>query len=374
MEYTKNVTKYLGLDTHKATVAVAVAKEGGGEPDFLGTIPNTTEAIARLVRRLGPVDNMYVCYEAGPCGYGIYRQLKEMGVACMVAAPSLIPSKPGERVKTDRRDAKKLARLLRSGELVGVWVPDEEQEAFRDLTRAREDIHEDMVRKRNQIGKFLLRHSITPPEGVKPWTCRYREWLNSVRLQQPAAVAVLREYIFALESTEAMINRLDLEIADLYKKTKLAPFIDGLQSLRGVGLITAATVVAEAGDLTRFTSAGQVMSYAGVVPSEYSSGGKGRRGAITKTGNAHVRRILIEAAWHYRKTPVVGKALKKRQEGQSERVKNISWHAQRRLNTKFRKLSGKGKLKQIAVVAVARELLGYMWSIAQEIKSSKIVG
>ena len=361
-------TTFVGLDVHKDTIAVAVAREGWGDAESVGTITNQPEAIAKLVRKLGPVGGLHFCYEAGPCGYGIYRQIKEMGASCLVAAPSLIPRKPGERIKTDRRDAKKLARLLRSGELTRVWVPDERQEALRDLVRAREDAVEDVRRKRNQITKFLLRLDVRAPKGVKPWGVKYKQWLKSIHFNQTVQEVVLREYLHAIESVEAMSDRLEKEIEEQSKSSDLAPVIESLQVLRGVGVITAATVVAEAGDLTRFDSPRQLMSYAGLVPSEYSSGGTRHLGKITKSGNAHIRRVLVESAWHYRRPPAVGAPLRKRQEGRSEEMKAVSWHAQHRLNLKFRRLVGKGKPSQVAVVSMARELLGFMWAIAQEVK------
>ncbi|TDA70064.1 MAG: IS110 family transposase [Clostridia bacterium] len=363
-----NYTTYVGLDVHKDTIAVAVIRPGQETAESLGIILNRPEALAKLVRKLGTPENLFFCYEAGPCGYSIYRQLKAMGAECIVAAPSLVPQRAGDRVKTDRRDAKKLARFLRSGELTPVWVPDENQEALRDLTRAREDAKEDVLRKRHQISKFLLRLELRPPAGVNAWTVKHRQWLEGLRFEQPAQAMVLREYLHALDEAEAMAKRLEAEIAELAQTCEQAQIIAALQAMRGVCLITAATVVAEVGDLTRFSSPRQLMSYAGLVPSEYSSGGSHHRGSITKSGNAHLRRVVVEAAWNYRYLPAVGARLKKRQEGLPERIKAISWQAQHRLNLKFRRLSGRSKPNQVAAVAVARELLGFMWAIAQETK------
>lgn len=360
--------KYVGLDVHKDTIAVAVARPGHGDAEFIGTISNNPNAIASLVHKLGQPEELCFCYEAGPCGYGIYRQLTAMETRCIVAAPSLVPRRAGERVKTDRRDAKKLARLLRSGELEPVWVPGEAHEALRDLVRAREDAQRDVIRKRHQISKFLLRLGLLPPQGVNAWTTRYRKWLEGLRFKYVAQYIVLREYLHALDEAEAMVERLEAEIAELAQTVDQAPVIAALQALRGVGLVTAATVVAEVGDLTRFISPKQLMSYGGVVPSEYSSGGRRYQGGITKSGNAHLRRVIVEAAWNYRRLPHVGAALKKRQEGLSEEVRAISWRAQRRLNLKFRRLTGKGKPGQVAAVAVARELLGFMWAIAWQVR------
>jgi len=355
---------------HKASIAVAVARPGWGAAESLGTIGNNPQALAKLVRKLGEAEQLFFCYEAGSCGYGVYRQLTMMGAQCMVVAPSLIPQQAGDRVKTDRRDAQKLARLLRSGELTPVWVPDEQEEALRDLTRARADAVEDVVRKRHQLSKFLLRLGMRPPAGVSTWTIRHRQWLESLKFDQVAQTVVMREYVQALDEARARVERLNRELEEQAQESKQAPLIAALQALRGVSVVTAMTVVAETGDLTRFPSARQVMAYAGVVPREHSSGSSQRRGPITKSGNAHLRHVVVESSWHYRQPPRVGAVLKKRQAGQSEAVKAMAWEAQCRLNRKYRRLTSRGKPSTVAVVAVARELLGFMWAIAQELKSS----
>jgi len=367
-------TTFVGLDVHKDSIAVAVARRNDKDVEELGVIPNSPQAIAKLVRKLGEPKSLRFCYEAGPCGYGIYRQLIAMGCSCMVVAPSLVPRKPGERVKTDRRDAKKLARLLRSGDLTPVWVPDEHQEALRDLLRAREDACQDLLRKRHQLGKFLLRLGVMRPDGIKAWTSRHRQWLQSIRFAEPAQHIVLAEYLHAVEEVESRIERLEREIAAYVEAFADGKVIKALQALRGVGLITAATLVAELGDITRFETPKQLMSYAGLVPSEYSSGGKERRGAITKSGNSHVRRVTVESAWNYRHTPKVGAPLRKRQEGVSEKVKSIAWKAQIRLHGKYRRLIGRGKRRQVAVVAMARELLGFIWAVAHQVAIENAAG
>lgn len=369
MKDTMTAVTFVGLDTHKDTIAAAVARVGQ-EPESLGVMPNTPEAVAKLMRRLGPAKSLRVCYEAGPCGYAIFRQLLKLGIECVVVAPSLVPQRAGDRVKTDRRDALKLARLYRAGELVPVWVPDEAQEAMRDLVRAREDTIEDRLRKRHQLGKFLLRLELRPPEKMQAWGSKHRRWLDGLKLAQPAHQIVLREYIQALHETELRLQRLETELAEMAKNSPHAAVIAALQSLRGVGLLTAVTLVAELGDLTRFETAQQLMAYTGLVPSEYSSGNSQRRSGITKSGNAHVRRVAIEAAWHYRLPPRIGEALKARQEGLPPAVNSSAWKAQHRLNLKFRRLVGRGKPKQVAVVAVARELLGFVWAIAHEVARS----
>lgn len=362
-----NYTTSIGLDVHKETISVA---KFGGLKDAvdLGTIANKPDAIARLVRKLGPIENLQFCYEAGPCGYSVYRQLTGMGANCIVVAPSLIPVRPGERVKTDRRDAMKLAKLLHSGELTPVWVPDEEHEAFRQLERAREDAKQDVTRARHRISKFLLVNGVSSPAGTKAWSKAYKRWLDTIQLQYRAQNVALREDLKALRDAEERVERLEQEIAEIYPTSKLAPMIDALQALRGVSLITAAGIVGEAGDLTRFQSASQAMAYSGLVPSEHSSGKSIRRGPITKAGNSHLRHILVEAAWHYRHRPAVGDRLKKRQLGLPEHIKEMAWKAQYRLNRKYLRGIGRGKSTQVAVVAVARELVGFMWAIAKEME------
>jgi len=364
-------TKFVGLDVHQDAIAVSVVDGGRGEVRDLGVIPHTAEAVTQLIRRLGPKDNLVVAYEAGPCGYGLYRQLTAMGVTCVVVAPSLVPKRPGDRVKTDRRDAQQLARLLRSGELTPVWVPDAEHEALRDLVRAREDAKQDQQRKRHQLSTFLLRLGQRPPQGVRPWTQRHRQWLDRLSLDQPAQQIVLQEYLRALDEATERIARLDREIAQRAETCTHAPLIQALQALRGVALTTAATIVAEVGDITRFRKPTQLMAYAGLVPSEHSSGSRRRRGGITKTGNNHLRRVVVEAAWHYRHPPRVGIALRRRQQGLGTAIKGISWRAQLRLNHKYRRLVGRGKTKQKAITAVARELLGFIWELAHEVESAK---
>lgn len=358
---------FVGLDVHKTDIAVAVADGGGGDVRSLGTIPHNADAVRKLIQRLGPAKRMRCVYEAGPCGYGLHRQLTRLKAQCVVVAPSLVPTKPGDRVKTDRRDAAKLARLLRSGELTPVWVPDEEHEALRDLSRAREDARQDVLRCRHRLSKLLLRLGIFPPAGVKAWGAKHRAWVQSVRLPQASQQVVLREYLRAIEQAEERVRRLEQELAQATTTSAHAAVIAALQALRGVGLVTAVTLVAELGDLRRFRSPRDLMAYAGLTPREYSSGPRQHRGAITKTGNAHVRHVTVEAAWHYRHAPGVWGDLRRRQRGLDERVTATAWKAQDRLHRRYRRLVGRGKTKQQAVVAVARELLGFAWAIAHEV-------
>lgn len=358
---------FVGLDVHKESIAVAVADAAGGEVRSLGSIANEPEQVVRLIRKLGGAPGLVCCYEAGPCGYVLYRQLTALGSECLVIAPSLVPTKPGDRVKTDRRDALKLARLLRSGELTGVWVPDREHEALRDLTRAREDARQDLMRARHRLGKLLLRLGILPPAGMRAWSERHARWLREVQCPHRQQQAVLEEYQQALIEAQERVRRLEALIDEAAKEGVHAPVIGALQSLRGVAVLTATTLVAEVGDITRFQTPRELMAYAGVVPSEASSGGRVQRGGITKTGNSHLRLVLIEASWHYRHPPLIGATLRRRQEGQSAAVRAIAWKAQQRLYRRFRHLLRRGKVKQEAVVAVARELLGFIWAVAQEV-------
>jgi len=361
-------TLFVGLDVHKETIAVAVARWDRNEAESLGSIPNNADAIAKLIRRLGrPVSQLHFCYEAGPCGYAIQRQLTKAGAQCDVVAPSLVPLKAGDRVKTDRRDAQKLARNLRNGELTPVWVPDEGHEALRDLSRAREDAKDDLRTRRQQLLSFLLRNDMRPSEAVKNWTKAHRRWLDGLKFPQAMQQIVFAEYLQAIDQAAERLDRLEEALLEHAEIVPQAPLIRALKCMKGVAGITAATVVAELGDLTRYSAAKQAMDAIGLVPSEHSSGPNQRRGSITKSGNAHVRAVVVEAAWHYQYPPRRGEELRRRQQNQSEAVCSIAWKAQHRLNTKYRRLVGRGKSKQVAIVATARELVGFMWAIAQEV-------
>lgn len=357
-------TRFIGLDVHAASIAIAVA-EANGEVRSLGTIPNDPDAVARLMRKLGPPATLRVCYEAGPCGYVLYWQLTRLGIECVVVAPTLVPVKAGDRIKTDRRDAEKLARCFRSGDLTPVWVPDAAHEALRDLVRAREAAKKDQLRARHRLQKFLLRHGRRPPAGVKPWTERHRAWLGSLRFEPAAQEATRLDYLAEVEHARDRIVRLEraLDEAIATAPAVMRAVIDALQALRGIAKLTAASIVAEVGPLSRFARPRQLMGYSGAVASEHSSGPRIRRGHITKTGNAHLRRVVVEAAWAYQHRPYVGPTLRRRQKLVSDAVRATAWKAQHRLHSRYRRLTGRGKVKQQVVTAVARELLGFIWAI-----------
>ena len=368
----KNTVRCLGLDVHAETIAVAVA-EPSGEVRDLGIIPNRPEAVRKLVAKLGAVEQIKACYEAGPTGYGLYWQLVKLGLACEVIAPTLIPTKPGERIKTDRRDAAKLARCHRSGDLTPVWVPDKDHEALRDLVRQREAAVKDRHRARQRFGKFLLRHGCHKPDKMTRWTQKYMAWIKTLEFEQLGLRATLEDHMQEIDHVDRRIERLEQKIDEA---TALAPsatqeVIAALQALRGVAKMTATTVVVELGQLSRFASPKRLMAYCGLVPSEHSSGSKIRKGAITKTGNAHLRRVLVESSWCYYHRPWLGGYLAKRQKGLDPALIEIAWKAQHRLHKRYQNLIHKGKNKPQAVVAVGRELLGFIWSIATRVEQQQ---
>ena len=366
--------RFVGLDVHADTISVAVA-EPNGEVRSLGVFRNRPDSVRRLVTRLGPASQLRVCYEAGPTGYGLYWQFTALGVTCAVIAPTLVPTKAGDRVKTNRRDAEKLARCHRAGDLTPVWVPDAAHEALRDLVRAREDAKQDQLRARHRLNKFLLRHSQVPPESIKKsWTQKYMEWIKrQVHFDQPALEATLLDYVHEVEHAAERIQRLEKSIdeASCSAPPEMRAVIEALQALRGVAQITAVSLVAELGSLSRFESPRQLMGYSGLVSSEYSTGNHMQRGRITKTGNAHLRRVIVEAAWAYQYRPWVGGALRKRQQGLDQEIKDIAWKAQWRLHKRYQKLAAAGKKKPQIVTAVGRELLGFIWAIAVRIEAQQ---
>lgn len=366
--------RFVGLDVHADTIAVAVA-EMGGEVHSHGVIANRLEAIRKLIHKLGRVAELRACYEAGPTGYALYWQLTQLGVACEVIAPSLVPVKAGDRVKTDRRDAEKLARCHRAGELTSVWVPDAAHEALRDLVRAREAAKKDQLKARHRLGKFLLRHG-RRPEGLKAWTKQHLAWIKShVHFDQPALEATLADYLEEVDHVAARILKLEkaIDAAVQQAPAEIKTVIEALQALRGVAQTTAATIVSELGSLSRFSSPRQLMGYSGLVAREHSSGNRIRRSSITKTGNAHLRRVLVEAAWAYQHRPNVTGFLLRRQKNlvPSDEVKKIAWKAQQRLHKRYRAFAAQGKNKNQIVTALGRELLGFIWAIALEVEKQQ---
>jgi transposase len=363
--------RFLGLDVHAETIAVAIA-EPEGEVRSLGIIPNREEAIRKLVKKLGPAEQLQACYEAGPTGYVVYWQLTALGVKCEVIAPSLVPVKAGDRVKTDRRDARKLAQSYRAGDLTPVWVPDEPQEALRDLVRAREAAKQDQLRARHRLGKFLLRQGQRPGPGVKAWTQKYMQWVQQLKFQHSAQQDTLEDYLHEVQHMGERVLRLESKIRAAVEQApeRMREIIAGLQALRGIAEVSAVTLACELGSIARFSTARQLMAYTGVVSRENSSGERQRRGAITKTGNAHVRRIVVEAAWAYRHRPGIGATLRQRQQQLSEPIKEIAWKAQQRLHKRYRSLAAKGKDHRKIITAVGRELLGFIWAIGTGIETA----
>lgn len=362
--------KHVGLDVHSATIEVAVADGSSGQAGEvrpLGRIPNRAGAVAKLIKKLSP-DGQVLCfwYEAGPTGYGLYRQLVAAGHDCHVVAPSLVPRKAGDRVKTDRRDAAMLARLGRAGELTSVWVPGPEQEAMRDLTRCRADAKLVQRVAKQQLGAFLLRHERHYDEGKKKWTKTFFHWLSDQKFESPVQQIVFQEYVDAVRQTSDRVDQLTRQLEKCAQSWSLWPMVQGLCALRGVDLVTAATVMSELGDITRFDSPRQLMAFLGLVPSEHSSGKSRRQGGITKTGNTHVRRVLVESSWCYRFPARMTKHLRAKAKHATPAVQAIAWKAQKRLCGRYQHLIRAGKLSVQANVAVARELAGFIWAIARE--------
>src|ERR1700726_4341039 len=358
---------YVGLDVHKESIVVAVASGGlRGEVREYGRIANTATALDRLLRKLGDAGMVLrFCYEAGPCGYGIQRHVSARGHEWVVVAPSLIPKRAGDRVKTDRRDAASLAKLHRAGELTAVWVPDPQHEAMRDLVRARLDAVHSLRRARQQLSGFLLRQGCH--YGRPAWTKLHRRWLAGLIFEQAIHHIVLEDYIAAVEAAEARRGRLTAQIETMLPDWTLAPVVAALQTMRGIAMVNAATLIAELGDLSRFADPRQLMAYLGLTPSEYSSGSSVRRGGITKAGNGAARRLLIEAAWSYRFPARLSRALLLRQERQPRLIRDNAWNGQLPLCARYRRLARTGKPANIVTTAIARELAGFVWAIARQV-------
>jgi len=360
---------FIGLDVHKNSIEIAIAEAVcDGEVRSYGGIDGTLGALDKVIRKLVSKGcNLHFVYEAGPCGYDVYRHLTAQGFDCVVVAPSKIPRQSGNRIKNDRRDAQMLARLHRAGELTAVYVPFAEDEAMRDLTRAREDAKAVEKKAKQRILAFLLRHGHRY-SGKSSWSRAHFRWISILKMPHPAQQIVLQESLDALAECTRRVDRLTEQIQTLSPQWRLFPVTQALQSMRGVSLIVATTTIAEIGDLTRFGRPAELMSYLGLVPSEHSSGQKTRRGSITKTGNGHVRRVLVEAAWAYRLPARVSRKLLIRQEGLSQEVCAISWKAQLRLCARYKRFTANGKSHQLVVTAIARELCAFMWAIAHEVQ------
>jgi transposase len=360
----QQVTTSVGIDAHKKDLFVAMLVGTHGTP-VTWTVPNEPPAVRRLVRKLereapGPVR---VFYEAGPCGYALQRQVTTSRVSCEVVAPALIPRKPGERVKTNRRDARKLAELGRAGLLTAVQPPTPEDEAVRDLARARDDAREDLQRCRHRLGKLLLRRGVH--YAGRNWTRAHRTWIDSLTWTHAAERTVVDDYLLAIDHTEARLLELDARLAEIADTEPYREPVGWLRCFRGIDTLTAMLIVAELHDFRRFASAPALMAYLGLVPGEDSSGEKHRRGRITRTGNALVRRLLVEVAWHYQHRPGIGVALARRRQGQPGRVIAIADKAQQRLCRRFRKLASEHKPTPKIAVAIARELAGFVWAALQ---------
>jgi transposase len=358
-----NGITFVGLDAHKNSISVAMLPAGGGRV-VEWQVANEPAAVRRLAKKLEreAAGEVRCCYEAGPCGYALQRQLEAAGVICEVVAPSLIPFKPGERIKTDRRDAIKLAELLRAGMLTEVQAPTEDEEAVRDLCRCREDAREDLTRVRHRMSKFLLRRACIYGLTRQAWGKQHQQWLRGLKFERAADQAIFDDYLLALEQLEERLRTLEAKLAEIADQQPYREPVAWLRCFRGINTTTALSLVAELHDFRRFTSAPALMAYLGLVPSEHSSGEGRRQGAITKSGNRHVRRLLVETAWHYRHRPTVGLGLRQRRRGQPARVIALADRAQQRLCRRYTRMVARGKPHNKIVVAIARELVGYLWA------------
>jgi transposase len=363
------ITGFVGLDVHTESTAIGFAPAGREAPRFVGTVGPRLAELRNALGKLGEPRTLLIVYEAGPCGYGLARELIARDYRCEVVAPSRIPHQPAERVKTDRRDALKLASLARAAELVPISIPDERDEAIRDLSRARVDAVRARLKSRQQLKALLLRHG-RRYTGRSSWTAAHQRYLATVSFVHPAQDIAFEEYRQAVSEGELRVQRLTHTVAQQVQCWRMQPVVSALMTLRGLDLVAATTVVAELGDLKRFAHPRELMGYLGLVPSEHTSGPKRRLGAITKTGNTHVRRVLIEAAWNYRFPARVSRVLQVRQENQSPAIRAIAWRAQLRLSHRYRRLRTRGLHHNKICVAIARELAGFIWDIGRQVGPS----
>jgi transposase len=362
----ESITAYVRLDVHKDSIAVAVAGNDREVPHFVGTVRPDVKQVRKALSRYGSPSSLQVVYEAGPCGYTLARQLLADGFGCQVIAASRITRSPTERIKTDRRDALTLARLARSGDLIAVRIPDERDEAVRDLSRARQDAVRACLKARQQLKAFLLRHG-RPLRGSKPWSATGELYLSKISFAHPAQNIAFADYRQAVLDTHARVERLTEALRAQCENWRMQPLVSALACLRGVDFLTALILVAEIGDFTRFAHPKELMGYLGLVPSEYSTGERHHRGDITKTGNAHARRVLVEAAWNYRFPARLSHKITRRQEGQSKPVRDIAWKAQLRLGHRYRRLQSRKLHQNKIIIAIARELSGFLWDIARQV-------
>ena len=358
------ITAYVGLDVHKESTAISVADPGRAAPRFVGTVGPQLRELLKVLRPLGPPAHVLVAYEAGPCGFGLARELLANGYRCEVIAVAKTPRRPGDRVKTDRRDSLSLARYLRSGELTPITIPDARDEAMRDLSRAREDAVRARLKARQQPKAMLLRLGVRY-EGKTSWTAAHERHLSAVTFAYPAQDIAFAEYRIAVREAHERVERITASLREQAATWRFAPVVAALATLRGIDFVTAVTLVAELGDLGRFAHPKELMSYLGLVPSEYSTGETRAHGSITKTGNGHARRVLIESAWNYRFPARLSRDLEVRAEGQSKEIRDIAWRAQLRLCGRYRKLAARGMNKNKLCVAIARELSAFVWDAAR---------
>jgi transposase len=367
---------FVAFDTSKLRNAVAIGAGGrAGEVRFLGEIDNSEAATAKLVRQLAAkYRRLTFCYEAGPTGYGLHRQITGLGHECLVIAPSRVPKKPGDRVKTNRRDAISLVKLLRAGELTAVWVPDRSHEAMRDLTRARDTAVNDVRSKRQRVSAFLLRQGRSYPEKKRTWSKTHMNWLASQKFEHPEQRLVLEEMMLAIRQGEERVERLEQAIRAAVPDWSLSKLVTALMAMRGIDMISASALLAEIGDLSRFATAPDFMGYLGMVPSECSTGDRIHRGPITKAGNRRARRTLVESAWSYQHPPRIGQDKQQKVAAAPRAVREIAWKAQCRLNRRYKALLRRGKLKTVAITAVARELAGFVWAVARAANAAQAAG